>query len=370
MILTSGNGLFSFVDGVTSTARAGIDAAGNLQIDGILDEDLAITIADDTIATVTGAGGSFSIIGSGLQVDIGDSFDDDLTVDGDFQCTGTKSFLQNHPYEKDLSIWYVALEGDEPGTYTRGSGRVSNGVARVPLGETFAWVTNPDIGLTAHVTPRGEWADLYVESVTPKEIVVRSRDASVPAAFDFIVYGLRIGYEDFPVVRQKTTESTVPSETEYARQYYVDRPELRALSPLARFQRMEAEAGVAHREPTASRALRQAIGEHHLEAESVAAQGPVEAADDVEPESIDERQSRWAPVPRGTIGCRGIASRGCGGDRRRLIDPPERRAPVEPRRGRRTRRGRRRSRHRSGQAGRDEPGTDRRRQRALRCRCT
>src|SRR4029453_11578682 len=142
--------MFSFVDGVTSTPRAGIDAAGNLQLDGVLDEDLAITIANDTIATVTGNPSKFTINGSDLNLQIGDSPNDDLSMIGDFYCTGTKSFLQNHPYEKDLSIYYVALEGDEPGTYTRGSGRVSNGVVRVPLGETFAWVTNPDIGLTAH----------------------------------------------------------------------------------------------------------------------------------------------------------------------------------------------------------------------------
>jgi hypothetical protein len=176
----SGNGFFSFVDASTGINRANLDELGNLQIDGILDEDLAMTIGSGTTATVNGAAAAFTIAGTNLNLNLGDSASDNVNVTGDFSATGTKSFVQNHPYKKDLSIYYVALEGDEAGTYTRGSGSVSNGLARVALGETFAWVTNPDIGLTAQVTPRGEWANLYVESVTPSELVVRSRDTSRP----------------------------------------------------------------------------------------------------------------------------------------------------------------------------------------------
>jgi len=91
----------------------------------------------------------------------------------------------------------IATGGDEVGTYTRGTARLDDGVVRVPLGETFRWVTNPDIGLTAHLTARGDGAVLYVESLTTEELVVRSLDGFPDdIAFDYIVHGLRIGFDD------------------------------------------------------------------------------------------------------------------------------------------------------------------------------
>ena len=73
-----------------------------------------------------------------------------------FNGTGAKSFIQNHPYDPGKVVVYAAPEGDEVATYTRGSARLLSGEARVKLGPTFAWVTNPDIGLTAHLTPPGD----------------------------------------------------------------------------------------------------------------------------------------------------------------------------------------------------------------------
>jgi hypothetical protein len=98
--------------------------------------------------------------------------------------TGTVSFVQNHPTRKDRTIVYAAPEGDEVAVYTRDSGRLTKGEARVALGETFALVANPDIGVTAYVTPRGD-AHLWVHEVSPSEIVVRG-PADVDVAFDYI----------------------------------------------------------------------------------------------------------------------------------------------------------------------------------------
>jgi hypothetical protein len=150
---------------------------------------------------------------------------------------GAKDFVQNHPYDRDRVIVYAALEGDEVGTYTRGMARLVNGVARVPLGETFAWVTNPDIGLTAHVTPVGEWSDLYVAEKSTSEIVVRSHGNARDATFDYVIYGLRIGFEEHSVVRDKELESFIPS-TEAQRERYERDPELRRFNPLERFKEM------------------------------------------------------------------------------------------------------------------------------------
>jgi len=188
-------------------------------------------------------------------------FSEDVLVLGDLGATGAKPFVQNHPYDSRLSIFYVALEGDEAGTYTRGSGRLVNGEARVTLGETFAWVTNPEIGLTAHITPRGKAADLYVESVSTTELVVRSREgAGTDVAFDYIVHGLRIGYEEFQTVQPRTAEAPLPSEAFYLR-LREQHPELQHYTATARLAPPRPTADAANDGPAAARALREAIGE-------------------------------------------------------------------------------------------------------------
>lgn len=174
---------------------------------------------------------------------------------------GRVSFVQNHPTDPDRVIVYTAPEGDEVATYTRGTARLARGVARVTLGPTFALVTNPEVGLTAHLTPRGGWSELYVESLTARELVVRSRDGRSDAAFDYVVYGLRIGFEETGVVQEKTFEAYIPSMAgENAR---LDRhPELRQYTALERFRAMAAAAGLSPREgPGAARLLREAIQE-------------------------------------------------------------------------------------------------------------
>jgi hypothetical protein len=85
---------------------------------------------------------------------------DRFEVSNDFHAFGQlsadiKNFVQNHPTRPDLEVVYTVLEGDEATVYTRGYGRLVDGRAEVALGETFALVANPDLGLSAHLTPRG-----------------------------------------------------------------------------------------------------------------------------------------------------------------------------------------------------------------------
>ena len=148
------------------------------------------------------------------------------------QGSGTVSFVQNHPTRKDRSIVYAAPEGDEVAVYTRGSGRLTKGEARVALGETFALVANPDIGVTAHVTPRGD-ARLWVAEVSPTEIVVRG-PADADVAFDYMVYGLRIGFETLPIVQPKHHEAFLPTAATMA-EYEAGQPDTAASSALVRF---------------------------------------------------------------------------------------------------------------------------------------
>lgn len=101
------------------------------------------------------------------------------------QGNGTNVFVQNHP---ELVVVYAAPKGDEVAAYMRGTARLVAGQANVPLGDTFRWVTNPDIGLTGHLTPRGKGSVLFVESLTTEEMVVRSLQGfPEDVVFDYIV---------------------------------------------------------------------------------------------------------------------------------------------------------------------------------------
>ena len=215
------------------------------------------------------------------------------------QGNGQKNFVQNHPYDPSLEIVYTALEGNETGTYTRGRGRLRDGRAVIALDESFAWVTNPDIGLTAHLTARSPGADLYVESLTSEELIVRANEGSTPdAAFDYIVYGLRIGFEEIPVVRPKEDgrNSPIPSMATQ-RKLLAERPELRATTPLERFRTMtEAAEGIdaAAIDLSRARALVAAIHEFDPAVDSVGSppRGPIRG----ERRSVADDRSTTSPT--------------------------------------------------------------------------
>ena len=185
---------------------------------------------------------------------------DDLDVFGTLTAN-SKNFVQAHPVEKDLEIVYTTLEGPEAGVFTRGSARLSDGMARVALEETFAWVANPDVGLTVFLTPRGQWADLYVESVTSREIVVRSAPgAPLDATFDYMVMGLHVGYEEAPAVRPRTRDALLPAP-ESLRAQLRGRDDLVRYTPLERYRASEAAVfGRRGVDLSAGRALTAAIG--------------------------------------------------------------------------------------------------------------
>ncbi|HSN56603.1 MAG TPA: hypothetical protein VLT32_18180 [Candidatus Sulfomarinibacteraceae bacterium] len=184
------------------------------------------------------------------------------------QGTGAVSFVQNHPEEADQVIVYASPEGDEVATYTRGTARLVNGEARVALGETFRWVTNPELGLTVHLTPVGGWAQLYVVEKSTTEIVVRSAGGDPGAAFDYIVHGLRIGFEEVAIVQEKEREAWIPAMTDH-RELYQRRPELERFSAGERFRAMETAAGKAAGDTGAAEALRDAIHEYDPETDGL-----------------------------------------------------------------------------------------------------
>jgi len=177
--------------------------------------------------------------------------------------SGTVSFVQNHPERSDQVIVYAAPEGDEVATYTRGTARLEDGEVRVPLGATFKWVTNPEIGLTAHLTPREDCNGLFVAELTTEHIVVRElAGGKSNAAFDYIVYGLRIGFEELTIVQEKTEEAYIPSMASH-RQAYAKHSDFRQYNALERFRRMNINTyGMISGNTGSAQALRNAIQEY------------------------------------------------------------------------------------------------------------
>jgi hypothetical protein len=175
------------------------------------------------------------------------------------QGTGSVSFVQNHPDDPGEVIVYHAPESSEVNVYTRGSAKLADGFARVDLDPTFAWTANPDIGLTAHLTPRGEPVALAVEAVSSHELSVRGPKGS-DVAFDYWVTGLRIGFEEMPAVTPKEFESAIPARASGS-EIYAKNPGLRAYNALERHRAMSSALSRAlDPELKAAKELRARIG--------------------------------------------------------------------------------------------------------------
>ncbi len=169
--------------------------------------------------------------------------------------SGTVSFVQNHPDRADRVIVYAAPEGDEVAVYTRGSARLADGRADVRLGETFAWVANPEVGLTAHLTPRDAGCVPYVVSVSTERLEVAGDGARCDAlAFDYIVHGLRIGFEDLPIVQEKRRDAFLPLD-ETIEELRAGGDDVVRSSAGARFEEIERSLGRTPPESDAAREL-------------------------------------------------------------------------------------------------------------------
>jgi hypothetical protein len=128
-------------------------------------------------------------------------FEGNVQVEGNLACTGTKPFIQAHPTDPSREIVYVALEGGEAGTYVRGTGHLIDGNAVIALPEHFALVTENQ-GLSAQLTPRGIWLQLYVVELDTTQLNVREAQGQ-SGGFDFLIHGIRRGYAQHEVIRMK-----------------------------------------------------------------------------------------------------------------------------------------------------------------------
>jgi len=181
-------------------------------------EGTGITVSGGTFgisAEGRGAGGKFTNSSSGdlaylalsfFGVNYAGFFDGNVHIAGDLTVTGLKPFIQDHPTDSTKQIRFIALEGDESGTYTRGSSQLRNGQAVIDLPEHFSLVTAEN-GITVQITPTSDTNGLYVASKNNKQVVVKEvKNGQGNSAFDYLVQGIRKGYENLPVIIDKHPE--------------------------------------------------------------------------------------------------------------------------------------------------------------------
>ncbi len=118
---------------------------------------------------------------------------------GDIGCTScTKPFVDPHPTDPTKEIRFVALEGNEAGTYFRGTAETIGREFVIQVPEDFRLVTDSDPdGLTVQLTPVGEPATMYVVSEDLNQIVVHS---SKDVKFHYLVQGIRAAFKDLKTI--------------------------------------------------------------------------------------------------------------------------------------------------------------------------
>jgi len=117
---------------------------------------------------------------------------------------GIKPFHMNHPKDSKKQIWYCAIEGPEAAAYERGTAQLVSGEARVDFSEHFELVVNPTT-VTVTLTPLDAASKglAVVEKTATGFIVKELGGGTGNYSFDWRVEGVRKGYEDFEVIRDK-----------------------------------------------------------------------------------------------------------------------------------------------------------------------
>ncbi len=115
-----------------------------------------------------------------------------------------KSFIVPHPNDPSLLIQYASVEGPEAAIYFRGKAELADGNAYVAFPEHFTAMAAPG-SVTVSLTPRSASSlGLAAVGVTEQGVEVAELGGGAGSyAFDFVVYAVRQGYEDFKVILEK-----------------------------------------------------------------------------------------------------------------------------------------------------------------------
>lgn len=130
-----------------------------------------------------------------------------------FISTGAKNFRTDHPEDPTKEIYYAAIEGPEVGVYIRGTAELIGGESIITLPDHFRFVTAEE-GITVQVTPLSAASEgLAVTSKSTSQITVRElRNGTGSYSFDYVVSGVRLGFENYEVIRDKVGMEQVNEE--------------------------------------------------------------------------------------------------------------------------------------------------------------
>jgi len=154
---------------------------------------------------VTLMGQHISLIPTGFSVSERDMIIyGNLTLTGNLNGVSPKHFIHPHPNDSSKVIRYVTIESAEALTLARGTARTVNGEVAIALPEHFAMVTNKNIPLTIHLTPKGAPVLLYVKQESTEQIVVAMKKSDFSeyrdVEFSFQVTGIRDGFEKLETI--------------------------------------------------------------------------------------------------------------------------------------------------------------------------
>jgi hypothetical protein len=114
-----------------------------------------------------------------------------LEVNGSFAAT-TKSFVIPHPTKPGYRLRHGSLEGPENGVYVRG--RSDSGVVELP--EYWVGLVDPE-SITAHLTPIGQNANIWVERIADNKVYVGRED--VTTLYSYVIFAERTDVERLEV---------------------------------------------------------------------------------------------------------------------------------------------------------------------------
>jgi len=123
-----------------------------------------------------------------------------------------KNFRMKHPTDDSKEIWYACVEGPEAGAYDRGTANLEGGVVFVPYSSHYKLVIDPTtvtVQLTSHST---ETYGLAVTEKTEHGFWVKELMGGTGTfSFDWKVEGVRNGYQNYRVIRNK--KSITPNQS-------------------------------------------------------------------------------------------------------------------------------------------------------------
>jgi hypothetical protein len=168
------------VYGTADSGRAGLFANNNSDSGASPTLEVA-NLGSNPEAPVFAAGG----VGGECSLDAG----------GDLSCTGAVTAdVPVHGGSRRVALY--AIEGPENWFEDIGSGKLSNGSARVELDPAFAETANTEMDFKVFPVPNGDCKGLYVANKTPTSFEVRELGGGTSnVAFDYRIIAKRRGYE-------------------------------------------------------------------------------------------------------------------------------------------------------------------------------